>query len=324
MRTHGSESLIVLFALLLLVAPAHGQSADPETGAATAERSGEETFTEAGQDGAVLDDIVVEAQNQVRQSVEKQAYEFELSAALIDSVFSRTDEEALNVSPVSGLQPHLNNLEPLASDQTPHYWLPEVATTPVATFYPEPEPGHRLESWRLVITDFRGAPFRSFEGGRKVPDAVAWDGRSDEGAMLRPGYPYSYVFTQVDRGTNTYNHAGVSFRIPALRYGREGDLVLEFSGGELFDRDRSDLRRTGEEWLTHAADVVRRHPYSPVRVEVEAETLGLAEARAVEVAHFLADGMMLPREQVEVEFVRKDDLRAELDGHVRVVVLHAD
>lgn len=311
------STLVGIVATLCIAAgiPVHAQT---ET---TPEK---DTFTEAGQGGAVLDDIVVEAQNEVQQRVGKQGHEFELSAALIDSVRSEADDLALRVSPVSGLQPHLNNLEPLSSDQTPHYWLPEVTTTPVATFYPEPEPGHRLESWKLTITDFRGTPFRSFEGGRKVPASLVWDGRGDDGSMLRPGYPYSYVFTQTDRGTNTYNHAGVSFRVPALRYGNNGDLVLEFSGGELFDRRDARLRDVGDDWLVHTADVVRRHPYSPVRVEVEAENLDLAQKRAQVVAHFLADTMLLPREQVEVQFVQKPNLRAELDGHVRVVVLHAD
>lgn len=309
---------VYLFVVGLLVLNASFASAQTE---AAPEK---DTFTEAGEGGAVLDDIVVEAQNEVQQRVGKQGYEFQLSAALIDSVRSQADDLALAVSPVSGLQPHLNNLEPLRSDQTPHYWLPEVTGTPVATFYPEPEPGHRLESWKLVITDFRGAPFRVFEGGRKVPGSVVWDGRGADGSMLRPGYPYSYVFTQTDRGTNTYNHAGVSFRVPALRYGNDGDLVLEFSGGELFARSNAKLGSGGPAWLTHTADVVRRHPYSPVRVEVEAETLELARERATNVANYLADSMLLPREQVEVQFVQKPNLRAELDGHVRVVVLHAD
>lgn len=302
--------------LLLLALPALAQD--------EVEVTAEKQFTEAGEDGAVLDDVVVEAQNEVRQDVEKVDMEFELSAAMIDSFHSQADEDALHMSPVSGLKPHLNNIEDLASDQTPHYWLPEVIGTPVARFYPEPEPGHRLETWSLVITDFRGAPFRTFEGGRAVPREVVWDGFGDDGSMLRPGYPYSYVFTQKDQGTNTYNHAGVSFRVPALRYQRDDDLVLEFSGGELFRRRESRLVGVGEDWLTHAADVMRRHPYSPVKVEVEAEELSLAEARATRVAHYLADEMQLPREQVDVEFVQKADLRAELDGHVRVVIMHAD
>ncbi len=307
----------LLLVFLLLSGPAFAQETVEAGGSGS-------TFTQEGEAGAVLDDVVVEAQNEVRQEVEKQGFEFELSAAMIDSFLSEADEAALEMSPVSGLKPHLNNIEDLASDQTPHYWLPEVVSTPVARFYPEPEPGHDLEEWKLVITDFRGAPFRTFEGGDDVPDELVWDGFGDDGSMLRPGYPYSYVFTQKDEGTNTYNHAGVSFRVPALRYPRGDDLVLEFSGGELFDRHATQLGAGGEDWLTHAADVVRAHPYSPVKVEVEAEELDLAERRATTVAHFLADSMQLPREQVEVDFVQKSDLRAELDGHVRVVILHAD
>ena len=60
------------------------------------------TFTEPGENGAVLDDVVVEAENEVRQGVEKTSFEFELSAAVIDSFLSEVDKEALEVSPVSG------------------------------------------------------------------------------------------------------------------------------------------------------------------------------------------------------------------------------
>ena len=41
-------------------------------------------------------------------------------------------------------------------------------------------------------------------------------------------------------------------------------------------------------------------------------------ALSVGVARFLADRMILPREQVETEFVQKPDLRAEMDGTVAV------
>ena len=49
----------------------------------------------------------------------------------------------------------------------------------------------------------------------------------------------------------------------------------------------------------------------------------LAEQRSRTVAHFLADSMILPREQVETEFVQKPDLRAEMDGTVAVIIEHA-
>jgi hypothetical protein len=283
-----------------------------------------DTFTKDGESGAVLPEMVVEAENAVRQQIEKGTFEFTLTAASIDSFLTDMDELALGVSPVSGLQPHLNNLERLASDQPPHYWIQDLATTPVAKFYPVDPEGHEPRSWTLTITDFRGSPCKTFSGDGKPPAEVPWDGRSDQGEMLKVGYPYSYVFSTTDKGTNSYNYAGVSFRIPALDYRREGDRVLELAGGELFVREEVELTPTGRDWLTRSTDEIRHHPYSPVRVVVTAESQELAEQRADAVATFLARSMILPREQIETEAIQRPDLRAELDGSVAIAIEHVE
>ena len=287
-------------------------------------RAQEESWTEDGEDGAALPEMVVEARNQVRQDIEKSAFTLELDAAAVDSFTSPMDAYALTVSPVSGLQPHLNNLEPLRSDQPPHFWLPEIPVTPVASFYVERPEGHDTDRWELAITDFRGSPCRTYRGKGDPPQNVQWDGRTDHGDMLRVGYPYSYVFTTMDQGTNTYNYAGESFRLPGLDYRRDGHRVLELAGGELFPRGQSTLTDGGEGWLLRVADEIRRHPYSPVRVVVTAETTDLAEARAELVAVHLATSMILPPEQIETEARQRPDLRAEMDGTVAVTIEHAD
>lgn len=292
--------------------------------AACAQQDDGKAWTDPGQSGAALPEMVVEAENQVRQTIEKGTFVFDLDVAAVDSFYTAMDREALGVSPVSGLQPHLNNLEELASEQPPHLWLPDMASTPVVTFYPAAPEGHQLKAWSLTVTDFRGSPFKTFTGGHDIPDRLAWDGVGDDGGILQVGYPYSYVFTQTDKGTNTYNHAGSSFRVPALDYRRDGNRVLEMAGGEIFTRQESNLTEPGRRWLTRSTDEIRRHPYSPVRVVVTAETQALAEARADLVAAFLAESMILPREQVETQAVRRADLRAELDGSVAVVIEHVD
>jgi hypothetical protein len=281
-------------------------------------------FTQPGQNGAQLPEMVVEAQNQVRQPIQKGTFELKLTAALVDSFATAMDQEALAVSPVSGLQPHLNNLEPLHSDQTPHLWLRDMSTQPVALFSPERPEGHSVKDWELVITDFRGAPFRRYAGKGSPAVALAWDGRADGGDILQVGYPYSYVFSITDKGTNRYNYAGTSFRVPALDYRDGHDRVLEVAGGELFLREDSKLTDAGKDWLTKAADAIRQHPYSPVKMVVVAEDQALAQRRADIAAVFLAESLVLPREQVETQAVQRPDLRAELDGSLRVVVLHAD
>ncbi len=294
------------------------------SGAAFAQSETEQTWTEDGESGAALPEMVVEATNEVRQKIEKGTFTFELDAVAVDSFYTAMDREVLNVSPVSGLQPHLNNLERLVSEQPPHLWLPEMARTPVATFFPGAPEGHKVKSWSLTVIDFRGSPFKVFSGGKSTPDQLTWDGRGENGDMMQVGYPYSYVFSQTDKGTNTYNHAGVSFRIPALDYRSEGDRILEMTGDELFIRDESELTAPGKKWLTRSTDEIRRHPYSPIRVVVTAETEALAAARAELVAGYLAESMILPREQVETEIVQKPDLRAELDGSVAVVIEHVE
>lgn len=315
----GSLGLVAL-TLILWVPFALGQ----QESAPPTQISEGEKFTSAGETGAELPEMVVEAQNKVRQEIAKGTFVFDLDAAAVDSFFTGMDEEALGVSPVSGLKPHLNNLEMLASDQPPHSWIRELAATPVATFFPDDPEGHQVKTWNLAITDFRGAPFKLFTGSGKPPEKVEWDGRSDRGEMMKVGYPYSYVFGITDKGTNSYNYAGVSFRIPALDYRESGDRRLELAGGELFHRHETKLTGDGEAWLTRASDEIRRHPYSPVRVIVVAEELRLAEIRADAVANFLAESMILPREQVETEAEQQADLRAEMDGSVLIVIEHAD
>lgn len=281
-------------------------------------------WTADGESGAALDDMVVEAENEVRQSIEKGSFTFALDAALVDSFFTSMDETALGVSPVSGLQPHLNNLERLASDQPPHFWIQEMATTPVATFYPADPEGHKTKNWYLTITDYRGSPFKTFTGKGDPPQQVPWDGLSDQGEMIQVGYPYSYVFGITDKGTNSYNYAGVGFRIPALDYRRDGDRILEVAGGQLFVREEVELTDTGRNWLTRTGDEIRQHPYSPVKVIATAEQQELAERRADSVATFLAYSLIVPREQIETEAVQREDLRAELDGSVAIVIEHVE
>jgi hypothetical protein len=321
-RWQNQRCLALMVGLLALATTAAAQPA--EDGAAGVDSTAGREFTAPGQSGAALPEITVEAQNQVRQQIEKSDFEFVPTASAVDSFFSVMDEEALDLSPVSGLQPHLNNLEMLASDQPPHCWLREMASAPVVVFYPEDPEGHEVRSWTLTITDFRGAPFKRFAGDGSPPPSIAWDGRGDQGQMLRVGYPYSYVFSLTDTGTNNYNYAGVSFRIPALDHRDEGHRRLELAGGRLFARGQAELTPEGRNWLTRAADEVRRHPYSPVRVQVTAEEEALASERADVVAAYLATSMILPREQIETEAIQKVDLKAEMDGSVAIVIEHAD
>ncbi len=283
------------------------------------------TAVDVRQDSSTgLPEMVVEAENQVQQDIHKSAFILPLSASVIDTYVTWMDEQVLSLSPVEGLGPFLNNPIRLASDQVPHCWLPDPAGTPVVTFYPDNSYGRKVRSWELAVTDFRGDVFKTFRGKGKPPRKIAWDGRGDNGEMLQVGYPYSYVFTIIDEGTNTYNYAGVSFRIPAVDYMESDERRLDLTGDEVFVRDREELRRSGHDWLTRAADQIRQdHPTAPLKVVVQAETEELARARARVVAKELTAAMILPDDWIKTEAEARPDLRAEMDGSVSVRVEHA-
>ena len=280
---------------------------------------------EDGEVNADIPEMVVEAENQVRQDIQKSTYSLELGAAIIDTFFSREDEAVMAISPVGGLRSLVNNPGSLSSDQVPHCWAPDMSGSPVATFFPEDPEGHDAESWELTVTDFRGSPFREYRGQGRPPRTVDWDGRDDQASVLDVGYPYSYLYSVTDKGTNTYNYAGVSFRIPALDYRERGDRCLSFAGDRLFSKGKVDLDEEGLAWLTGALDIVRRdHPYSPLKVLVVAEEEVLALRRAEKVKDFVIEGMIITPDKVEIETQVRPNLRAELDGSVSILVEHAD
>ncbi len=317
------EFKIPVAIVAILIAGAVSPAAPVAALAQVEEEAGQE-WTKDGEDGAALPEMVVEATNEVRQKIDKGTFSFELDAAAVDSFYSAMDFDALEVSPVSGLQPHLNNLETLNSDQPPHMWIQELARTPVARFFPSDPEGHKIKNWSLAVTDYRGAPFKTYSGKGNPPESLVWDGISDGGETLEVGYPYSYVFRITDKGTNSYSYAGVSFRIPALDYRQDGDRVLELAGGELFSRLESKLSHQGENWLTRVADEIRRHPYSPVRVVLTAEDKNTADARTAVVAQYLAESMILPLEQIETETIVRSDLKVEMDGSIAVIIEHVE
>lgn len=272
-----------------------------------------------------LPELVVEAENQVEQAISRSRFHFEFNAALIDTFYTSIDEDVLTHSPVEGLFPFLSNPVPLGSDQVPHCWLPDPSTVPVAWFYPENPEGHQVRSWSLMVTDYRGTVFRSFTGDKEPPEKLAWDGRGDRGSMLQAGYPYSYVFSIMDKGTNTYNYAGASFRLPAIDYMDGHQRRMEYSGDQIFLTNNKRFKDLGQDWLTRASDQIRRdHPYSPLKILVTAESKKLAENRAQVVADFLIKSMILPDDWIETEALERPDMRAEMDGLVSIRIEHAD
>ncbi len=55
-----------------------------------------------------------------------------------------------------------------------------------------------LDHWKLVISDPRGKPFRTYSGNGAPPAQVAWDGKSDKGEYVESGEDYQILATVFD------------------------------------------------------------------------------------------------------------------------------
>lgn len=60
-----------------------------------------------------------------------------------------------------------------------------------------------LSGWKLLISDPRGKPFRTFSGTGSPPARVVWDGKSDKGAYLESGEDYQILATVTDAKSRT-------------------------------------------------------------------------------------------------------------------------
>jgi len=300
-----------------------GETVEAEEAPAEDDAHEGQTFTEAGDSGSVLPEMVVEAENQVIQEALRSVPLREPTAAEIDSVYSPMDESVLSVSPVAGIRPHLNNLVDLTSTLTPHYWLPEMSRDPVVTFYAEQFPGEDITEWELKIVNFRGAPVRTFAGNGKPPRRLTWNGRDDHGRILDVGFPLSYVVTVTDRGSNTYSYNGSSFRITALDYVDEDDRIVAITGGRIFERGRSELTDAGRDVLDKASDAMAEHPLSAVTMTVTASSTALGEERARVIAEHLAEQLIIPVEEIRRVVEEEPAAAVELDGEVRLTIHNA-
>jgi len=61
---------------------------------------------------------------------------------------------------------------------------------------------HRVVQWLLVIKDAQGEVVRSYKGHSTPPQRIEWDGRNDQGRLVRPG-EYTYRMSVTDTRDRT-------------------------------------------------------------------------------------------------------------------------
>jgi hypothetical protein len=138
-----------------------------------------------------------------------------------------------------------------------------------------------VDRWQLLVVDSRSEVVASFEGSKKPPEEIAWDGCRQDGTPVSPGLTYSYVFEAYDRAGNKRRFMGDSFQIPPYRLEGDSGPIFMISGEQWRSIEHSRVHRSAlNPYLLEVASWLNLYtePNEPVHVVVTARTFDEANS----------------------------------------------
>jgi hypothetical protein len=116
------------------------------------------------------------------------------------------------------------------SPYLPRPWLHELRSGAVARFRPDLD---EVAEWRLTVADSRSDTLAVFQGDKKPPEEIVWDGRTPAGEMVLPGVTCSYVLEASDRAGNRRSFVGPGFTLPPYRIASQDGTTILFEVSRL-------------------------------------------------------------------------------------------
>ncbi len=236
-----------------------------------------------GQEGTVFKSLTVEAENRVQIKFERPDLHVDLDPSLAPGLDWGTALDILDRTVPDLVAPFLTASTYQRSPYTPRPWFDNFATGPVARFRPSVT---GVDRWQLLVVDSRGEVVAVFEGKKKPPEEIAWDGRQQDGTPVSPGLTYSYVFEAYDRAGNKRRFMGDGFQIPPYRHEGENGPIFLVSGEQWLtaEQGRSD-RLSSHPYLLEVASWLNLHtgPNDPLQVVATARTFAEANALGQQV-----------------------------------------
>ncbi len=250
--------------------------------------------------GQSIHEMEVVDVNEFRLEVEKTDLEFHPSPREIDDGGTEAEALLFAYTPLSSFNPYLYDSERVDCPLIPDFASRPITRAPVTTFRTGFDGSADVERWQLEITDYRGEIFRRLEGKGVPPATLDWDGLGEHDEVLKPGFPYSFVFTIEDSGTNRYQYAGNTFSLPFISYRDGKNQVVEAAGHDLFEKRSEHPLASAEDGasIDRLMREVLDAPNRAIQVEAWAENEELAAARARWLASRLEERLLLSEGQV--------------------------
>ncbi len=271
--------------------------------------------------GQAAHQIEVIDESQFRLEVEKTEFQFHPRPSDLDDGGTEVEELLFRYTPLASFNPYLFDTEKVECPLVPDFASRPISKSPVATFRTGFSEGADIEEWALDITDYRGEIFRTLAGSGRPPAELPWDGRGAHSEVLKPGFPYSFLFIIEDSGTNRYQYAGSTFSLPSIAYQDGRNLRVEAAGHSLFEKQSAEPSPDADRQVDRILREILDSPSRALRVEAWAEQQQVADARAAWLAATLEKRLLLSEGQVAWE---GKDFRGDppgRDGLLRVTLL---
>jgi hypothetical protein len=272
-------------------------------------------------EGQALHRLEVVDVNQFRLEVEKTELKFHPTVQEIDDGGTSVEELLFQYTPVESFNTRLYDEERVQCPLIPDFGSKMISRAPVATFQSGFESGADIINWNLDITDYRGEIFRSLQGDGVPPETIAWDGRGDHKEILKPGFPYSFLFVIEDSGTNRYQYTGSTFALPQLSYKDGKNLRIEAAGYSLFHDNSGRPLPDADREVNRILREILSAPKRAIQVEVWSEKLETSRLRADWLARKLEKELLLAENQVATETHAFKGDPPGRDGLVRITLL---
>ena len=254
------------------------------------------TTLKGGEGGTKFPDMTVTGEDRIRIDFERPELILDLDAKSAPGLERERTLEIVDRGAPDLNEPLLTQSAGQHSSYTGRPWLTAFSTGPVARFRPTLS---KVQRWTLTVADSRGATVARFTGQGRVPEQIAWDGRTLNGELALPGLTYSYVFEAFDEAGNKRNFLGDAFTVkPYIREEKTGITLLvpgtELAGKTIPGLPCPILLETAS-WLNQLEKID-----TPIVVEAQARTRDEATALAAKVSDALPGLLLGPRNRLEV------------------------
>jgi hypothetical protein len=267
-----------------------------ETNKKPAAGSPDSTTLKGGEGGTKFPDMTVTGEDRIRIDFERPELILDLDPKSAPGLERERTLDIVDRGAPDLKDPLLAQSAGQPSAFTGRPWLSRFSVGPVARFRPSLT---KVERWTLQVADSRGTTVARFQGQGRVPEQIAWDGRTLSGDLAIPGLTYSYVVEAFDEAGNKRNFLGDAFAVNPYIREEKGGLTLLVPGFELAGKTSSGspapILLEAASWINQLERVD-----TPVIVEAQARTRDEATALAARVTETLPALLLGPKSRLEI------------------------